>query len=97
MFVVVYLEVVPACAESSFNDEVAAGIVLPSVEHECSIDPEPYAIVDPHCEAVDTLFEVKLSSPADTEVVRGDTRGWAAVAPVEGNLAVIAHENRLSK
>ena len=97
MLVVIHLEAVPAGAETLFDDEVAAGIVLPSVEHECSIDPEPCAIVNPHSEAVDTLLEVELACPAYAEVVHGDTRGWAAVPPVEGNLDVIAHESRLSE
>lgn len=97
MFVVIYLEVVPAGAETLFDDEVAAGIVLPSVEHECSIDPEPCAIVNTHSESVDTLLEVELACPACAKVVRRDARSWAAVPPVEGNLDVIAHESRLSE
>lgn len=97
MFVVIYLEVVPAGAETLFDDEVAAGIVLPSVEHECSIDPEACAIVNTHSEAVDALLEVELACPACAEVVRRDARSWAAVPPVEGNLDVIAHESRLSE
>ena len=97
VFVVIYLEVMPAGAKTSFDDEVAAGIVLPGVEHECSIDPEPCAIVNTYREAVDTLLEVKLACPACAEVVRRDARSRAAVPPVEGNLDVVAHESRLSE
>ena len=97
MFVVIYLEIVPAGGETLFDDEVAAGIVLPGVEHEGSVDPESCAIVDTYSEAIDALFEVELACPAYAEVVHGNARSRAAVTPVEGNLDVIAHENWLAE
>ena len=92
VFVVIHLKAVPAGAEAAFDGKEAAGVVLPGIDHKYAVDPDSCAIVDLHCEAVDTLLKVKLPGPTHAEIVRGDSGSRTAVAPVEGYLKIIAHQ-----
>src|SRR6185503_3342224 len=97
--VVFELQVVrPAGFEFGLGGVLAAGLVVPAVDEEVSVEPEAHAVVGVGDEAVGLGGgRAEAAGPADGELAAcgGQGRVGRALAPVMGDLRVGAGQQEL--
>ena len=87
------LEAVCALLQVACSPVGGGCLVVPGVDDQSAINPDPDAIVVANKEIIDAIFEIDIPGPAHGEVV-GREAGWPAVAPVELEVRVGAGHSR---
>jgi hypothetical protein len=68
--------------------------ILPGIEQELIIQPQARSIVYQQVEAIQTRIKGQRAGPAGRKIIRWQTRGGSAAAPVEVNSRIIADNRR---